>query len=391
MSHTVYFCNAEPIDLNAISLMGVSVKTRDNPVGFFGTGLKYSIATLLRTGHQIDLIRAGHRIPFTVRSESIRGEEFDRVMMGEEPLGFTTKLGRSWEPWQAYRELYCNCTDEGGVISDERPAGDFGTVFVVTGEGIARCHRERDEIILSSKPIAQTSDAAIHRGGSPHAFYRGVRAHQHNTIALFTYNIKARMELTEDRTVKHSYYVAYHVANLVPQIDDEDVIEKILLAPPASFEKSLNYELADKPCDAFMRTVRRLRHNAHLNLSALKLWEKYADIKYSVTEAALDQFEELLLEKAFLLLRRLGCQIERHDFVVVDGLGESIFGTVRRNHILISRRVFDYGETFVASTIYEEWLHRDKQMADESRDLQNFLFEKLLSMTARLCAMEAAA
>ena len=32
----IYFCNAEPIDLNAIAIMGVSVKTGDNPIGYFG-------------------------------------------------------------------------------------------------------------------------------------------------------------------------------------------------------------------------------------------------------------------------------------------------------------------------------------------------------------------
>ena len=40
----IYFCNAEPIDLNAIAIMGVSVKTGDNPIGYFGTGLKFAIA-----------------------------------------------------------------------------------------------------------------------------------------------------------------------------------------------------------------------------------------------------------------------------------------------------------------------------------------------------------
>ncbi|WP_198164368.1 hypothetical protein, partial [Bradyrhizobium jicamae] len=70
---TVYFCNAEPIDLNAIALMGVSVKTGASPIGYFGTGLKFSIATLLRTGHEVTLIRNGETIPFTVNHEVIRG------------------------------------------------------------------------------------------------------------------------------------------------------------------------------------------------------------------------------------------------------------------------------------------------------------------------------
>lgn len=385
---TVYFCNDEAIDLNAISLMGVSVKTGDNPIGFFGTGLKFSIATLLRTGHQVELIRDGVSVPFTARRETIRGEEFDRVMMGEEPLGFTTKLGRTWETWQAYRELRCNCMDESGVIDDKMPEGSFGTVFLVKGEGIEQSHRNRHEIFLSTDEIFADTDVAIHPGRSNHAYYRGVRAHDLSNPALFTYNVTAKSELTEDRTIKHGHSVQTHVGYLVPQIPDEDIIQEILLAPPGSFEKNLSFAAVMRPSDAFMSTVQRMRNNVHVSMSAIKLWEKFADIRNSVVEVPLDAYEEELLEKAFILLARLDCPISRSDFLVVDGMGEGIYGAVRRETILISKRAFDHGETFVASTIYEEWLHRDKQMEDESRDLQNFLFEKLFSTTARLLSLE---
>jgi len=76
---TIYFCNAEPIDLNAIALMGVSVKIGSSPIGYFGTGLKFSIATLLRTGHEVKLIRNGEVIPFAVDQETVRGELFERM------------------------------------------------------------------------------------------------------------------------------------------------------------------------------------------------------------------------------------------------------------------------------------------------------------------------
>ena len=54
---TVYFANAGLIDLDVIRIMGVSVKTKDNPIGYFGTGLKFALSTLLRSGHKVTLLR----------------------------------------------------------------------------------------------------------------------------------------------------------------------------------------------------------------------------------------------------------------------------------------------------------------------------------------------
>lgn len=385
----VFFCNSEPIDLNAIAIMGVSVKTGDNPIGYFGTGLKFSIATLLRSGHSVILYREGERVEFSVKTETIRGEQFNRVLMGDERLGFTTQLGRNWEPWQAYRELRCNCTDEGGVISDVRPEGVFGTVFEVDGEAISQCHRNRRKIFLESSPAFASESCAIHTGETHHAFYRGVRAHKHAQSAMLTYNILGHTELTEDRTIKHGYMVQYYAERALAECDDEDLVEQAIMAPRGTFEHSLDYSNAGRPSAAFMEVAFRLRHNSHCNRGAIKLWEKHAQAKVVYTEAALDAFDEQQITAALKLVARLGAEVDRRDFMVVEGLGASIFGAVRGSRILIAKAALDMGARFIASTIYEEWLHKKEAMQDESRQLQNLLFEKLFSMTERVCALEA--
>lgn len=386
---TVYFCNAEPIDLNAIALMGVSVKVGDSPIGFFGTGLKFSIATLLRTGHRVTLIRNGETIPFAVDSENIRGESFERVRMGDERLGFTTKLGRTWEVWQAYRELYCNCLDEQGSINDFAPEIEYGTVFAVEGEGIEQCHRNRREIFLSTKPISANDDCEIHQGSGEHAFYRGVRAHKHGRHALFTYNVTAKLDLTEDRTIKAPYMLEHYAELAVAYSDDEDLIQTVLMAPEGTFEQGFDFGgVYLKPSPAFMEVAYRLRGNAHCNNAAIKLWEKHADIKLTYDPVELDAFEEEVIDRALVLVARLGVDMTRRDFLVVEGLGEGIFGTVRNQRILIGKRALDMGHRFVASTLYEEWLHKTEGLADQSRDLQNLLFEKLFAMVERVSVIE---
>ncbi len=384
----VYFANKEPIDLNAIAIMGVSVKMNDNPIGYFGTGLKFSIATLLRSGHAVTLYRNGEVIPFSAEPELVRGEEFQRVLMGTERLGFTTQLGRNWEPWQAYRELHCNCTDENGTIADHKPAGEWGTIFEAEGDAISQCHRNRREIFLESNPLSASDECGIHHGETLHAFYRGVRAHRHEMQALFTYNITDPVELTEDRTIKSAWEVGYYAERAIACSDDEGLIESALMAPRGTFENSLSYSNAGKPTLAFMDVVFRLRHNHHCNKGALKLWEKHSDVRITFEEAELDRFDEQQLEQAQRLLKRLGADIDRRDFIVVEGLGASIFGTVRNNMILIAKPTLDLGVRFIASTLYEEWLHKTQSLRDESRQLQNLLFEKLMAMTERVAALE---
>ena len=125
MPRQIWFANAEPIDLRAVTTMGVHVKpTNDSPIGYFGTGLKYAIATLLRNGHQIDIWANGQRNYFSTHDEEIRGTTFKLIYLNGERLGFTTNLGKNWELWQAYRELESNVRDENGQSGEkEDPQG----------------------------------------------------------------------------------------------------------------------------------------------------------------------------------------------------------------------------------------------------------------------------
>lgn len=385
---TVYFSNKEAIDLNALSLMGVSVKTGDSPIGFFGTGLKFSIATLLRNGCTIVLYRNGERIEFTKKTTTIRGEEFDVVMMGDTQLGFTTQLGKSWEPWQAYRELYCNCLDEGGTIGTDNTIGKghgHGTVFIVSGQAIDDAHEIRDQIFLSTQPIFDHEKLSIHPGDGGHeAYYRTVRALRVQNAFMFKYNVKGHLDLTEDRTIKHPWLLSIRLAEVIAKMEDEGLIEQFINAPKGTYESSLDYAYAVVPGEAFMNVCSRNRNNANSNQTAIKLWESHAKFGVVLREVNLSSHDERTLEKAFDLLRVIGCNITRDDFTVADGMGKSVYGMLRNGKILIAHRAFDQGHRFLASTIYEEHLHRDEHMDDESRDMQNFLFEKLFSFVERV-------
>lgn len=208
----IVFKNEGELDLVALSTFGLHAKETDSPIGRFGTGLKYALATLLRHGCEITVNAEFVQLHIGVSPGEFRGRPVEYVVArsdGEEPLrlGFTTDLGRDWEPWQAYRELWSNAKDEGGGVHEARllPKPAEGLVSIcVEGDAIEQTHRERQTFLLSEREgleVLHDCDACtIYRGESSAVFYRGIKVLDLSKPAAFTYDIKGRLWLSEDRT-----------------------------------------------------------------------------------------------------------------------------------------------------------------------------------------------
>lgn len=103
--------------LHAASLLlGVSDKNNTDSIGRFGTGLKYAIAGILRLGGKISIRHAnGTQETFTTVPVPARSKTFQAVHSSiHGSLGFTTEMGKHWQPWMLYRELESNTIDEDG-------------------------------------------------------------------------------------------------------------------------------------------------------------------------------------------------------------------------------------------------------------------------------------
>lgn len=389
----ILFENPGEIDIRAAITLGVSVKTSDSAIGFFGTGFPNAVAVILRNSGSVTVFSGCERYEFSVAKQEIRGKAFNVVLLNGRELQFTTEYGKTWAPWQAFRELYANVMDEGGtarhVSIGEDIVGEPGrTRIYVDGADMDSLLSNKGEIFLQTRPLASTAKLEVHSGMTNHVYYRTVRAHTGNVHCLYTYNITTQLDLTEDRTIKHEYAMRSVIAAALVQIDDESIIEKVLFAPPGTFENGLNFDVYATPSEAFMNVVGRHRFNAHLSRTARELWEKHTTEKVIWKEVHLDRYEQEILADAMKLLKRVGCDIHREDFMVVSGLGANVFGVVRNGRIYIAHRTFDVGARFLASTLYEEWLHKTQHLADESRELQNHLLDQLFGMVDRLCRVE---
>jgi hypothetical protein len=388
----IVFDNPGEIDPRLISTFGVNVKETENPIGFFGTGLKYAIAVLLRSGHRI-AVQSGLTVyDLGIQVETIRGKDFNFVHMttgGEAVrLGFTTEVGKTWPMWAAYRELYCNCRDESGeaYAARETPEPEAGrTRFIVIGDEFDAIHASRDQYFLEDEPDLIAGDLEVRRRQSPFYFYRGVRVAQLPRIAMFTYNDTQKLDLTEDRTAKNAWDIAYRIARAILTATDEPFLRQVLTASNETVEGALDFHgWSVAPSPAFLKVVGSLATDraAKVNQTALRVWREATSKGVVPRAIALTSVQRQSLDRALDFCGKLGFPIRgSYPINVVESLGSGTLGMAFDETIWIAERAFQMGGAKqVASTLIEEYIHLKHGWSDCTREMQNFLFEKLVSV-----------
>src|SRR5687767_1934050 len=106
--------NDEEIEIGAFELIGASTKRNQaNKIGFFGSGLKYAIAFMLRNAIKFRIFSGLREIVFSTVPETLRDQTFHRIKIDDSVTSFTTSMGPTWtQAWYVVRELYCNAIDE---------------------------------------------------------------------------------------------------------------------------------------------------------------------------------------------------------------------------------------------------------------------------------------
>lgn len=323
------FENKGLIDETALTVSGVSAKIGDNPIGQFGTGIKYGIAIVLRLGGEVEVWRGRKLLKFGIREKTVRGQKFRIVTMNERALGYTDQLGMNWEPWMAYREFWSNARDEGGSArrvesEDDIEVGPGRTMVIVRCPELERSHEERHKIILQTEPLVVCPGVEIHAGVSGHVYYRGIRVGElegtKGTKSAYTYNLTGQQELTEDRTLKWPWMVAGTVARGIVQCTNIAVLMDIIGhqdgGPDKIWEATLPFaQVRDqKPSPQFMEVADQLSIAKKLRSGAGDVFRHYQDTlpgyqsPYLVTLTAA---EEEILSAAVSRVASLGIEMNR--------------------------------------------------------------------------------
>lgn len=266
------------IDVRAFTIMGAHAKPNSaNPIGFFGTGLKYAVAVLVRMGAEPAVWIGRDRFSFSRKLSKFRGTDLETIKMtvlraGNKrttsyELPFTTRYGANWKPWMAFRELESNTRDEGGRTYLVDTAGAYNDLQLVCGvpdttrivvdhPEFAAAAEKIDEIFL---PRGRREGTLLEAspGESRHIYYRTMRAMDLGKPSLFTYNLLEAQTLTEDRTLAYSYQVRDVLARWVLTEASEAQVETVLTADEDAWEHGLEFPGHVAPSEAFRAVMAR--------------------------------------------------------------------------------------------------------------------------------------
>lgn len=413
----IIFENNGVLDLRALTVMGINAKpTHDNPIGFFGTGLKLSAAVITRLGGQLEVQTGEHgdgsRYLVTKRATSFRDKEFDQLhlsfyndgtgdMEQDRELSYTTEYGKTWHPWMALRELETNVLDEGGTsyLSSRVPAPELGKVrFVVhldNEDALLKGYTQFDNIFFSRlqkklgvKAWQERIADFIPATETKYLYYRGVCVLQLNGKQFAnTYNLNSAIDLTEDRTAKYQWEVEGKVIDAVVSCSDEKVIRTALgkTDPSEWLEASMSFPYYDRSqadiypeYRVYIDVINTMLENKRpINDHAYSVYVKRREAARAMSPADLTGAQQFIVERAVQFAARLGLNTE-YDIVFTYDMPENTFGRARDGVAYINMSTFSYGEQTVIATIIEELAHLDKGFKDETREFQDWLLRSLI-------------
>lgn len=271
-STMLVFHNPGSIDPRAFTTMGLHAKPdAENPIGHFGTGLKYSIATILREGGRIAILNAEHRFDFSRRIAHFRGEKYFKIMCTRREhnsskkgytfaLPYTTELGKHWEDWMAYRELMSNCIDEDGddpFLGDglyfKDPTGERWfesghTTILVDHAPFLEIFNNPERVQLHpdfehETPIKLGKFDYYPNEPSNYVYCHGLRVHTLDSPSKGTIHINIPEVLTEDRTLKYASLLDYEFVREAALNADVSLLREIWGISSDYFEGALPWDL----------------------------------------------------------------------------------------------------------------------------------------------------
>lgn len=385
----IIFENKGELDIRALKTLGVNVK-QGNAIGYFGTGLKYAMSVLIRTGHEMIVCIGDMTYNVGSSPETIRSSNFNIMKINDELLGFCDDLGKNWTVRNAFRELACNCTDEDGsyyYVSDDDVEGiptptQGKTIIIVKGEGIEEAFDNKDEIFFSADSDTHFGDIVECRPEpSECIYYRGVNVYPEYT--QLTYNILSQITLTEDRTAYHHFQLRDAVASYILNEAPKEIIE-VVISANGGFEHDLDYE--GEPSQDFLDVaIERYKTKQFLNANTKFFLQANGYVKKTKELSSASAGEEEFLRNAINTASKI-IDIDKDIEVLVviededDGLTStlSMVEFADDGILYVSREIFN--ESCIATAIIKAYFFDVECYLPCTHRYEDMLIDKLVDL-----------
>ena len=430
MSKYILFQNDGEIENNSFELIGASTK-RDSKtaIGFFGSGLKYSIAYMFRNNINFKIFSGENQLLFTTEKAKIKDTEFERICINDRPTSYTTTMGPTWnEDWMVVREIWCNCLDESNaqLIKDiENPIGVEGKtrIYIELSDKFQTILENWDEYFSDDREQLYTIEN-VDTYGLGKEKIQDIKVFQKTKGILYRKNIQVStntkymydygctdIDVNEDRKASRSFYLEYAFTNIFAGFCYEEYICSVLrnhkcleytslegTSPTTKVSNkwinfSKNYclvvsEKSGKYVDQLMKETREVflipQHFAKIlkeqmpNVEILGMSKSLNGNSFELLE--ITPKETFLLKEVTTSLKEMQYEIffdiNIVEFQDVTTLGQA---DMKEKQIYLSRNTFNLGRKEIALTIMEEQEHILSQKKDETRAFQTHIFTKWLT------------
>jgi hypothetical protein len=416
------------IQEEAFTLLGASSKTGDTTkIGFYGSGLKYSVAYLLREGIEFKVFGDYKEFAFSTERTTFRDKDFDVICVNGEKTSLTTAMGADWEAWFILREIYCNAIDEGEssitvVEIDACVPVEDKTVFYIEATDVFQkiidnwnlYFSEKREDIVSfdldfNKIYASSGDLIVYRKGIRCLFVK-------DEICSFNYDM-TWAEINESRVIKNDWDFKYALVCHLQKLTDPKVIKHLYNTICHTYERTFRWDLSTSLySDAWLTCLNKKILVPHENagywseeVKVLKdqclilpsiliegLKSRFTnDIKVIGEVDGIDTKGELkiikdlsrkqtqMLDDAKAFLVKANYPI-KYEMKVVDFIKKNVLGQAKDNTILLSQKLFDMGRKQLVECIVEEQEHLETGFLDESRSFQSHFIGKYVTALEEL-------
>lgn len=440
MKKYILIQNDGEIETNSFELIGASTKRDETgKVGFFGSGLKYSIAYMMRNGIEFKIFSGQTEVKFTTQNAELREKDFKRICINGNATSYTTTMGPTWtEDWFVLREIYCNAIDESNCIMIKETE-NLNAVSGKTRIYIELTEKLNDVIAswdsyfsLDREPLFKVEKAYTSYLGKKDVggenkneqtvevyaktegtlYRKGIRVFT-NKSWLFDYNLQF-VNINEDRTAQDTSGMCYLFVNLMADFPNANYVEQVLSSgkekEPCSEYRDLKYNpierkfsekwvqfsndyllVSEDVSGKFAEEINTTKKEYFLipTYFAKKMKKQLPEVKIlglgrALGDVGMSDIEPT--EKMKFLLKQTIAQLGEmkydvpFDITIVQFDTPDILGRadIEKKQIYMSDTVFDMGRREIAMTLMEETEHIKSQAEDETRQFQNHIFSQWL-------------
>lgn len=243
------FSNKGEVPINAFKLLGASSK-RDTAgkIGYFGTGLKYAMAVMLRGDVEFKIYSGEKEVKIGKRKTKFLDQDIHVITVNGEKTSITMDAGIDWEPWFAVREIYANNLDEQGkmsLASEIKPELGYTKIYIKRDEKLQGLIDNWSSYFSNTRTVLSHLEdrfAVLEKNNHQNftVFRRGIQAYTNRTPSLFDYDVD-NLAINESRVAINDYSARQRAAEALALSDNTGVILRLVSGSDDVIERDSNF------------------------------------------------------------------------------------------------------------------------------------------------------